>query len=100
MRASVSNALAAPAGGGAEGTAATELWSKLCQPALVAEPSASDGMRSRWHERVAVLRWLGMPLVLHAPPSLLLEQLLAPCIAPMLTLIAVRTQRGSKPTSD
>ena len=67
--------------------AATELWTRTVKPALVDEPQTTDGARHRWHERIATVRWIGLPLIAKSPPAELQESLIAPCVGPMIRLI-------------
>ena len=50
-------------------TAAAEAWATLCHPALADEPSRASGVRGRWDERLCAMRWIGLPLLLKAPPG-------------------------------
>ena len=93
----VEAAIASPPTDDADGaSSATRLWQSLCRPSIVTEPAAADGAKGRWSERVSRLRWVGLPLLLSAPPQDVLSGMLCPCIFKLFSLLkAAGAERGS-----
>ena len=73
-----------------EGTA-VDLWARLCVPALGAgAPDLTGGfgiLRGRWSQRLAIVRWVGLPLLMHMPTTTLMSTLLAPLMPQLLDVL-------------